>query len=75
MRLNITLLLLTGNPLAFTDIVHFVCDGLAKHNLNAGIESRSISTWTDQSSTVLFLHYFIILANKSLHPLLKKTSY
>ena len=54
MRLNITLPLLTENPLAFTDIAHFVCDGLAKHNLNVGIESPSISTWTDQSSRFIW---------------------
>lgn len=32
------------NPLAFTDIAHFMCEGLAKHNLNVEIESLSIST-------------------------------
>lgn len=42
------------NPLAFTDIVHFMCDVLAKHNLNVGIESPSTSTWTDQSYSFIW---------------------
>lgn len=35
-------------------IAHFMCDGLAKHNLNVGIKNLSISIWTDQSSNFIW---------------------
>lgn len=51
--LNITLPLLMESPLAFTDIAHFMCNSLTKNDLNVGIESPSISTCTNQSSSFI----------------------
>lgn len=42
------------SPLAFTDIAHFMCNSLTKNNLNVGIESPSISTCTNQSSSFIW---------------------
>lgn len=41
-------------PISFYGHWDFMCDGLAKHNLNVGIESSSVSTWTDQSSSFIW---------------------